>query len=1065
MRDAEFKRWMLAQGYAEHSVNSDIARLKRVEAAMPDFGLPDADLDTEFNRDQLAAIIRALEEVLTDLPSGKRPPLALVPRSENFEERLRKAIRSTQQYGEFCREIGAAPLSVADRIRHYALDHYVVPARRRSLDEVRIPASDVNRDLKLDGHFRNIYQALTGAKFLQLARLPEPATTGTPESSTAILIFRLSEDDNWAELELRRRCGDPISQTQKIIGFALSDQRQIALDREAKRAQIWLEGGLAPANTIARRYAPTEARHSNLPSRLKHIPPEGTPPQPVSRIVVQDPQQLAALLDWYERARSMLDRAALDRLRARFLELHPEFRNFEESGSFANAQSSYKRALTAKASELMLQHVDATDAIIGGALLDLLSGRGGLPSNLLDWRIAKLVADVRATHPNRLETAAGKLVRAREGVTAIGAFTEETWPLISQHGFQANPYAESRTIPTMLRALVDPDMLGIRSKPIENASKMLLHRSTFGAQPLTRDELEGVLALAREIDKVMRDEWHWAPRDLWDVQGFLWETCQSRLTAEAIETSEPTEEPRMPAPTNLILYGPPGTGKTFATAREAVRLCDEAVPDSRAELMALYRALQQKGRIGFVTFHQNFSYEDFIEGLRPVSGTSEPDAPSEAGFSLEPQDGIFKQIAELAASNRGKALDTQAHVIDRDRKIFKMSLGRSRNAADDAIYQDAIRDGYVVLGWGGDVDWSDPRFEQWEAIKERWRQDHPEATGNDPNMSQMYTFRIAMQAGSLVVISDGNRRFRAIGEIAGPYQFVPGRNGEYNHRRKVRWLWHSEESLPRELIYAKELSQVSAYQLNSGNVNWEGLEQIVASGGDAGATSGTPEPYVLIIDEINRANISKVFGELITLIEPDKRVGMDNALTLTLPYSKKSFGVPANLHIVGTMNTADRSIALLDTALRRRFTFREIAPQPELLTSVEGIDLASALRAINDRVEYLIDREHRIGHAFFMGCDSAEAVDEAMREKVIPLLQEYFFEDWSRIHAVLGDGFIGLRKLKAPPGFDGDDRESWFVKNSFGPGAYQQLLKGAPASEAPAANDEDEPDTDADAAE
>lgn len=504
------------------------------------------------------------------------------------------------------------------------------------------------------------------------------------------------------------------------------------------------------------------------------------------------------------------------------------------------------------------------------------------------------------------------------------------------------------------------------------------------------------------------------------------------------------------APVNLILYGPPGTGKTYATAAEAVRLCGETVPDDRAALMKLYRSLQQKGRIGFVTFHQNFSYEDFVEGLRPVTGGKGEGGGDSAGFSLQPQDGIFKLIADLAASNRGKALDGSKPTIDRSRKIFKMSLGRSWASEDDAIYQDAIDGGYVVLGWGGEVDWSDPRYDDWAAIKERWRQDHPDASGNDPNMSQMYAFRINMQIGSLVVISDGNRKFRAIGEIEGPYQFVPGPNGEYNHRRKVKWLWRGDESLPRELIYDKELSQVSAYQLNSQHVNWDGLEQVVA-GGDSRVPAGEPEPFALIIDEINRANISKVFGELITLIEPDKRLGMPNALTVKLPYSKQEFGVPANLHIIGTMNTADRSIALLDTALRRRFRFKELAPNtsvPAFQDAVDatGLPLDTILNTINDRIEYFIDREHRIGHAFFIGCKDKDAVDAVMRDKVIPLLQEYFFEDWSRVAAVLGEpkgkggGFLDCRKIKDPTGEGGEDRESWSVRKTFELDAYHHLI-------------------------
>ncbi len=517
--------------------------------------------------------------------------------------------------------------------------------------------------------------------------------------------------------------------------------------------------------------------------------------------------------------------------------------------------------------------------------------------------------------------------------------------------------------------------------------------------------------------------------------------------------------PKMSDPVNLILYGPPGTGKTFATAVEAVRLCGEAVAEDRTALMKLYRSLQHKGRIGLVTFHQNFSYEDFVEGLRPVTGGKGEGGGDSAGFSLQPQDGIFKQIADLAASNRGKALDRSKPTIDRSRKIFKMSLGRSWASEDDAIYQDAINGGYVVLGWGGEVDWSDPRYDDWAAIKERWRQDHPDASGNDPNMSQMYAFRINMQIGSLVVISDGNRKFRAIGEIEGPYQFVPGPNGEYNHHRKVKWLWRGDESLPRELIYDKELSQVSAYQLNSQHVNWDGLEQVVA-GGDSRVPAGEPEPFVLIIDEINRANISKVFGELITLIEPDKRLGMPNALTVKLPYSKQEFGVPANLHIIGTMNTADRSIALLDTALRRRFRFKELAPDESLLPdSMDGIPLREVLRTINDRIEYLIDREHRIGHAFFISCRDKDAVDAVLRDKVIPLLQEYFFEDWSRVAAVLGEpkgkggGFLDCRKIKDPTGESGEDRESWSVRKTFELDAYRRLI-GKPVEEVPAEADE-----------
>ena len=460
--------------------------------------------------------------------------------------------------------------------------------------------------------------------------------------------------------------------------------------------------------------------------------------------------------------------------------------------------------------------------------------------------------------------------------------------------------------------------------------------------------------------------------------------------------------------------------------------------------MAEYQALFRKGRIGFVTFHQSYSYEEFVEGLRPDTGALGDDGVAVgAGFSLRPHDGVFKQIANLAAENRGRAVASDRPVINRTHKVFKMSLGRA--GIDDHIFEAAIEGNYVSLGWGGDVDWADKRFDEWEAIRDRWQEDHPDATSYDPNITQTYTLRVNMEVGSLVVISDGNNRFRAIGKVTGPYQFRPGPDGEHNHRRPVRWFWNSDQSLPRERIYEKGFSQVSAYQLNSRYLDWDALEQVVLSGGEAVETTGVPEPYVLIIDEINRANISKVFGELITLLEGDKRIDGDNELRVKLPYSGETFGIPSNLHVIGTMNTADRSIALLDTALRRRFAFRELMPDALVLPgNVGGVPLRDVLESLNERIEYLFDREHQIGHAYFIGCKSRDDVDTCMRNRVIPLLAEYFYEDWSKVAAVLGDSvglrFLEKKELTAPEGLDSDgdapSRWRWTVRAQFTPDAY-----------------------------
>ena len=241
-------------------------------------------------------------------------------------------------------------------------------------------------------------------------------------------------------------------------------------------------------------------------------------------------------------------------------------------------------------------------------------------------------------------------------------------------------------------------------------------------------------------------------------------------------------------------------------------------------------------------------------------------------------------------------------------------------------------------------------------------------------------------------------------------------------------------------------SATTLYKLHPASIRLDSLEKLVSSKEDAKS-----KPHVFIIDEINRANISKVFGELITLLESDKREGSLNALSVKLPYSGDDFSVPANLHVVGTMNTADRSIALLDTALRRRFDFEELMPDPGTLQGrvIEGVDLAKLLRNLNERIELVYDRDHTIGHAFFLGVTTLPELDTVFRRKVLPLLQEYFYENWSKVRRVLndlGDGDFVRRVTLAPLASDGEDdyaeepRAVYSVnKSAFPPAAYQRI--------------------------
>lgn len=382
---------------------------------------------------------------------------------------------------------------------------------------------------------------------------------------------------------------------------------------------------------------------------------------------------------------------------------------------------------------------------------------------------------------------------------------------------------------------------------------------------------------------------------------------------------------------NQILYGPPGTGKTYHTINEALAIVDpdylSEYKNDRTKIKKRFDELVAKNRIGFVTFHQSFSYEDFVEGLKANSDNGL------LSYSVEP--GIFKTICERASSSHLQVVSVDAfeHAV--------LQLQEKYEEADERIEMETIRGKTFEIEYAGGATF--------KIFPHSTESTDPKYVASIANVRKLY--------------------------------LTGSKQGIYNTSYVEGFL-----------LYLKKHF---------------GLKDYVA---DIADRSIAAQPFVLIIDEINRGNISNIFGELITLIEPSKRAGGTESLTVKLPYSKEPFSVPSNLHIIGTMNTADKSLAQVDIALRRRFEFVEMMPKHELLAdvNVEGINIARLLETINQRIELLYDREHTIGHSFFLPLESEPTIGRLARIfelEILPLLEEYFFEDWERVGQVLGDHF------------------------------------------------------------
>lgn len=394
-------------------------------------------------------------------------------------------------------------------------------------------------------------------------------------------------------------------------------------------------------------------------------------------------------------------------------------------------------------------------------------------------------------------------------------------------------------------------------------------------------------------------------------------------------------------PLNLILYGPPGTGKTYSVVMEAMSIMDntkhEDVPDDTYKnLKGKFDAYKKNGKIDFITFHQSYGYEDFVEGIRPI--TQESGQPT-----YEVMPGILRRIAKNATDNFKSATTKFQNEFNEELRFdsaYRLLEEEISNSPEAKIEANLFREGIKCDLWVRDQG----------------------------------SFSVQAKDGKQSYPISKKTMFRA-------------------------WQLRSEIKTPGDI------------DKTNGTYIWAILKLLE---GKLESLNGTPiqnliQPYILIIDEINRGNISKIFGELITLIESDKRLGEKNEMRVRLPYSPdEEFGLPPNLYFIGTMNTADRSIALLDTALRRRFDFKEMMPKPgKLKNDVDGVNLQTMLNKINERIELLYDRDHTIGHAYLLNVKTLDDLKQVFLHKVIPLLQEYFYEDWRKIMLVLNNnGFI-----------------------------------------------------------
>ena len=436
---------------------------------------------------------------------------------------------------------------------------------------------------------------------------------------------------------------------------------------------------------------------------------------------------------------------------------------------------------------------------------------------------------------------------------------------------------------------------------------------------------------------------------------------------------------------NIVLHGAPGTGKTYDIPELAVRLCDPSFMSkgrSREEIVKRYNQLKDDERLTFTTFHQSLDYEDWIEGLRPVVNET-----SQVTYEIE--NGVFKRLCEAAERSK---LEGNQYGISPDADVWKVSLKRT---GDNDVRKDCMEKGYIRIGWD---EYGDDVSDETDG-----------SSRNDKGKKILNAYINKMKVGDIVMSCYSSKEIDAIGVITGEYRYDESLPA-YKRIRQVHWLIKGKRENIVETNGGKEMVESTVYRLKS--IHVDDVKTILEKYGVFIEQKKDDKPYVMVIDELNRGNVSKVFGELITLLEADKRKGSKNEESVKLPYSKKSFHVPDNVYLIATMNTADRSLGSLDYAIRRRFAFISERPigladdrfNAELFEKVSrlfvknfdaykasGWDATMRLLPADTLSDEYKPEDVWIGHSYFLMQDE-EGVDNS-RERIlyelIPLLEEY----------------------------------------------------------------------------